>query len=117
MTRTTTKTKQFRGQLEEQRGRLQALLEDLTGDRPEGNWSGMLAQPGDLVDAASTRSTQEDVEALIASTRQRLELVEDALGRLDDGTYGLCGACGGRISDARLEALPFTTVCVDDVHG
>lgn len=114
---TKTKTKQFREQLLEQRERLQGLLEDVAGDRPQDNWSGMLAQPGDLVDAASIRATQEDVEAQIAATRQRLEQVEDALGRIDDGTYGICEVCGDRISDARLEALPFTTFCVDDVRA
>lgn len=114
---TKTKTRKFREQLEEQRERLQELLSDLAGDRPQGNWSGMLAQPGDLADAATTRSTQDDVEALIAATRQRLQQVEDALDRIDDGTYGVCEVCGDRISDARLEALPFATVCVDDVNA
>ena len=114
---TKTKTQQFRGLLEEERDRLQALLDDVKGDRPQGDWSGMLAQPGDLADAATIRSTQDDTEALIGATRRRLELVEAALGRVDDGSYGICAVCGDRISEDRLEALPFTTVCLDHVRA
>lgn len=115
MTKTTIR--QLRGQLEGQGERLRRLLDDLTGDRPEGDWTGTLAKPGDLADAAATRSTQDDVDSLISATRQRLQHVEAALARLDDGTYGICEVCGERISGERLEALPFTTVCIDDVRA
>lgn len=40
-----------------------------------------------------------------------LNAVEVALGRLDDGTYGLCVACGGPIPDADLGADPTATIC------
>lgn len=114
MTKTATK---LRGQLEDERERLRELLEDLDGDRVQGNWTGTLGRPGDLADAATTRSTQDDVDSLIATLRQRLRRVEAALARIDDGSYGVCDACGKRIPAARLEALPFTTVCIDDVKG
>lgn len=116
MPKTTTQTK-LRTQLEDERQRLQELLDDLAEDRPQGNWTGTLGRPGDLADAASTRSTQDDVDSLIATMRLRLQRVETALERIDDGSYGVCEVCGDRISAARLEALPFTTVCIDDVKG
>ncbi len=42
-----------------------------------------------------------------------LEEVERALGKLDDGTYGLCEACGARVDRARLEALPHARYCLE----
>lgn len=116
MPKATTQTK-LQGQLEDERERLQGLLDDLADDRPQGSWTGTLGRPGDLADAASTRSTQDDTDSLIATLRQRLQRVEDALARIDDGSYGVCEVCGDSISAARLEALPFTTVCIDDVKG
>lgn len=43
---------------------------------------------------------------------ERLREVEDALDRLEDGTYGTCEDCGASINLERLKVLPFTTVCV-----
>ena len=37
--------------------------------------------------------------------------MEEALSRLDDGTYGRCGTCGGVIEDARLNELPMVETC------
>ena len=43
---------------------------------------------------------------------ERLREVEDALDRLEDGTYGTCEDCGAPINLERLKVLPFTTYCV-----
>jgi DnaK suppressor protein len=43
---------------------------------------------------------------------ERLREVEDALDRLEDGTYGTCEDCGAPINLERLRVLPFTTCCV-----
>lgn len=40
------------------------------------------------------------------------QLIDAALVKLKDGTYGMCAECGGEISEKRLEALPFATYCV-----
>lgn len=40
--------------------------------------------------------------------------VDRALVKLDEGTYGVCDACGEPIADGRLEALPWATLCVTD---
>lgn len=42
---------------------------------------------------------------------ETLTQVNEALGRLDDGTYGHCFECGEDISEARLRALPFAVRC------
>ncbi|MCR4512964.1 TraR/DksA C4-type zinc finger protein [Aeromicrobium sp. 50.2.37] len=59
--------------------------------------------------------TQADHAA--ANARRRLLAVEAALGRLDDGTYGVCEVCGEPIAEGRLEALPATTRCVRCASG
>ena len=44
---------------------------------------------------------------------QELNQVNDALARLDAGEYGNCTSCGNPIGEARLEAMPFATLCID----
>jgi DnaK suppressor protein len=44
---------------------------------------------------------------------QELNQVNDALARLDAGEYGNCKSCGNPIGEARLEAMPFATLCID----
>jgi DnaK suppressor protein len=57
---------------------------------------------------------QEDIElALIQMKSETLAKVNDALRRLDDGTYGRCFECGEPIAEARLRALPFAARCKD----
>ncbi len=53
-------------------------------------------------------------EAFDASTRewQTYRQVEEALARIDAGTYGKCLECGKQIEDERLEAVPWTPYCL-----
>lgn len=51
-------------------------------------------------------------DALRAGLRLRLREVDDALGRMADGTYGFCAACGEPIAPARLDARPATDRCI-----
>ncbi|MGZ3742911.1 MAG: TraR/DksA family transcriptional regulator [Pseudobdellovibrionaceae bacterium] len=45
--------------------------------------------------------------------RNSLIMIERALGKISEGTYGQCEGCGGLISARRLQARPFTTMCVE----
>jgi DnaK suppressor protein len=51
---------------------------------------------------------------LLENRRDELVAIEEALGRIDEGTYGLCSDCGERIAARRLEAMPFAVRCVED---
>ncbi len=51
--------------------------------------------------------------ALRTDCERRLRLVEDALTKLENGTYGICERCGAPIDLARLEAIPYTPLCLD----
>jgi RNA polymerase-binding transcription factor DksA len=60
-------------------------------------------------------STPSEGPDLTILTRVEAELadVEQALARLDDGTYGTCKVCGGAISGDRLAASPAAALCVE----
>jgi len=50
--------------------------------------------------------------ALLAAARERVAEVDDALRRVDAGTYGVCERCGQPIAAARLDARPFARYCL-----
>jgi DnaK suppressor protein len=79
----------------------------------EGSASGE-AETRDYSDAAV--DDQDSSEALDTATvlSQTLEEVEDALRRIEDGSYGKCTVCGREIGPARLEAIPWTPYCRED---
>lgn len=51
-------------------------------------------------------------QAMLERLRERAESLKRALGRLDEGTYGVCKHCGNPIHPDRLEVLPDTHVCI-----
>lgn len=68
--------------------------------------------PGDVVDAALD-STQDEISSQLAEVESReLASIENALQRMRSGQYGTCEYCGCRIPMARLNALPYATVCI-----
>ena len=56
---------------------------------------------------------QNDVRKnLLVKAQQNLELVNNALLRIENGTYGICTVSGEEIEPERLEAVPFATTCI-----
>jgi DnaK suppressor protein len=80
---------------------------EVTGDDPGSG------QPESLV-AAPTEGIAEGLtsEASIDAVDHMLDEVEQALSRLDDGTYGRCAVCTEAIDDAHLAAAPMARTCV-----
>jgi DnaK suppressor protein len=68
---------------------------------------------GSQAAAASQVFAQQRDLALRDRADQQLVLVEEALARLDAGTFGTCVRCGGPIGADRLEALPWAARCID----
>ncbi len=64
-------------------------------------------------DAADTYE-QERYLTLLRNSESVLHEVEDALHRIDQGTYGICEVCGKEIPIERLEARPHATRCIED---
>jgi DnaK suppressor protein len=50
---------------------------------------------------------------LLERDRSALYAIERALGKISDGTYGQCESCGEIIGSRRLQARPFTALCID----
>lgn len=65
--------------------------------------------------ADSGQATEERGELLaqIEQARARVHQVDEALERMDDGSYGVCIECGQAIDPGRLEVRPFSVTCVD----
>jgi len=67
-------------------------------------------------DAASETEARELDLARLTMFEGKIELIDDALGRLDRGGYGRCVICGRAIPDERLELVPETPYCVEDAE-
>lgn len=60
---------------------------------------------------------QNDMRAnLMGEARQSLIYVENALSRIENGTYGECEVCGEQIEVQRLQALPYATLCMQHAN-
>jgi DnaK suppressor protein len=69
--------------------------------------------PGDVVDAAYD-SAQDEISSQLAEVESReLAHIENALERMKAGSYGTCEVCSCKIPLARLNALPYATMCID----
>ncbi|MFN0017242.1 MAG: TraR/DksA family transcriptional regulator [Pirellulaceae bacterium] len=67
---------------------------------------------GDMLDAAMD-TAQDEINSQLAEVESReLSHIEVALERMRDGNYGLCEGCGEGIPMARLQALPYATMCI-----
>jgi RNA polymerase-binding transcription factor DksA len=74
------------------------------------------AEP-DWLDAAAGHTAGAVLDRLGVAERNELEAVDAALDRIDDGIYGLCVMCHGRIADDRLAAIPEADMCIRCVEG
>lgn len=93
--------------LERERERLRAVIAECEA---EGGTN--LGYGNHMADDASEAFEQAKEMALHENAQRLLEQVEDALERFRQGTYGLCEQCGAEIDPARLEALPYATLCI-----
>lgn len=67
----------------------------------------------DIVDRANNAYNRELMFSLSDTERNTLLQIENALRRMDEGSYGRCSNCGQSIALPRLEALPWARFCVD----
>jgi DnaK suppressor protein len=97
---------------EELKGRRERIRERVEGlaARPElGSAQGFGKRVGDGTVEAISRLTEIGVGESLETT---LEHTERALAKIEEGTYGLCDACGQQIPAARLRAMPDRALCV-----
>ena len=88
------------------------LLAADTGTRPLPAAADVNSRQGDLADQA-TGNNEVHIQLKLKQTDAKiLQAIEEALVRMDKGTYGVCRDCGDPIAAARLQAIPWTRVCI-----
>lgn len=97
-----------RATLEREREHLRAQLGELVPGTEAS-----LTFDENFADSGQVAAEQGEVHALASSLRDQLDAVEQALVKLDEGTYGLCERCQQPIPAARLEAVPASRFCIE----
>lgn len=106
----------FRAVLEEERIRLRELLDEHELERENARLAETAAERSPDPSSAEGGSMAFEYEkdlSVDANTEDLLRKAEKALKRLNEGSYGVCESCGTAIPVARLDVLPYTTVCVE----
>ena len=67
----------------------------------------------DWEELATAREGDEVLESIGVGSQEEMRAINAALLRIEAGSYGVCLRCGGNISEARLDLLPFTPFCKD----
>jgi DnaK suppressor protein len=97
------------------RNLLLQIRKDITREIQQDVHEGREGEAGDGRDTYDIASDERDREInLLLGDRERKKLaqVDEALSRLEAGEYGECEECGGEIALGRLEAMPFSRLCV-----
>lgn len=96
-----------RASLESERDHLRAQLDELA----RGTDASMTFDEN-FADSGQVAAEQGEAAALSGSLKEQLDVVEGALAKFDDGSYGTCETCGEAIAATRLEAMPATRFCI-----
>ena len=97
----------LRVQLQGERDRLRQQLRELgRGSDDE------LAFDGGFADSSQVTAERGEMEAISGTITDKLREIDEALVKLEDGTYGRCQECGGEIGEPRLEAMPAAVLCI-----
>ena len=70
------------------------------------------SRQGDMADQANGNNEVHIQLKLKQTDAKILQAIDEALARIDKGTFGICRDCGEPISPARLSAIPWTRVCI-----
>ncbi|MBN2114277.1 MAG: TraR/DksA C4-type zinc finger protein [Acidimicrobiia bacterium] len=105
----------FRRRLDAERQRLLAVIAEIEAEQEEIRLTETSSERSPDPNTAEGGSLAFEMEKELSLARNAGDLlaqVEEALGRIGAGTYGRCIQCGKAIPVARLEALPYTRLCV-----
>jgi DnaK suppressor protein len=101
--------------------KLQSIRARLRGDvttmaeialRKSGTEAGNAGMPIHMAELGSDNFEQEFTLSLMETEEDTLGRIEAALERIDDGNFGRCVQCDSAIAKARLNAIPYTPVCI-----
>ncbi|GFO53495.1 RNA polymerase-binding transcription factor DksA [Geomonas sp. Red276] len=104
----TEKLEYFRGILQEEK---RMLLEE--AGRTVSEMTSDTTNFPDPTDRATQESDRTFELRIRDRERKLINKIQEALARIDNGTFGICEVCEEEISEARLKARPVTTLCID----
>jgi RNA polymerase-binding transcription factor DksA len=113
-------TKKAQELLEADRVRLERIRDGVSEDQGLGvesqqaSLSELSSFDQHSADIATETFEREKDESILEQVQGELNDIDHARARIEDGTYGICEACGKPIGDARLEAVPTARFCVED---
>ena len=99
----------YKKRLLERRGQLQEIVSKAEQDGREADEEA--AQ--DIADKATNSYTKEVLFKKSNDDRFILQLIQEALDRMEEGSYGTCVHCGGEMQQKRLDAVPWARHCLD----
>lgn len=106
----------YRRILQTLRSRLRGDLDRMTDEalgRPSAGASGSVSSvPLHMADLGTENYDQEFTLGLIENEQGTLGMINEALDRMEHGTFGLCAECGEAISRPRLQAIPYARHCI-----
>lgn len=116
---TSTDTSEYKKLLEAEQARLRDAVTFLEKENAGSieEELGEIAGRGDdnhLADMATATYDRELDEGLEEGAQNTLEEIDAALLRIEEGSYGVCEACGEPIGAERLSAIPWARLCIDD---
>ena len=109
---TKTKIKQFRADLLEERQQLLDQVEGLDAEADVKRWRDA-GFDDDPADSGSASFERETAQSLSRHARRLMTEIEDAVRRIDAGTFGACENCGEAIDPDRLDAIPYARLCLE----
>ena len=87
------------------------LLEEIARSR-KMEADDLKSEIGDLYDSADNERDRQLSHILNDRDRKKLIAIDEALERIEDGSYGVCEECGKKITSNRLKVMPFADLCV-----
>lgn len=108
--------RRFKSRLDEERDRLLDVIREIEAEREEVRLSETSSDRSPDPNTAEGGSLAFELEKELSVARNAEDLlakVNEAIARIKEGSYGNCGECGKAIPVARLDALPYVTLCVE----
>ncbi|MBI2104500.1 MAG: TraR/DksA C4-type zinc finger protein [Candidatus Omnitrophica bacterium] len=115
MALTKEQIKQFRQLLITERAKLADEIKSIARDAstsPREASGDLSAYTVHMADMAADTYERELSMDLVSSEQRILYQIDDALKRLDDGSYGICQQCNTPITMSRLKAVPYASLCI-----
>jgi len=101
-----------REQLLALRARLLGDMTQMEDNALNKDHSRTTSMPTNMAELGSENSDQELTLGLLGSDKEAMGQIEAAIGRIEDGSYGRCEKCDGKIPKSRLDAIPYAAQCV-----